>query len=86
MPPLRRLHGPERAIMALRRGGDVEGIAGHPVPSDLGIYLGAALLRVLVFFQHQDTRSLAHHETVPVFVPGAGRLGRTIVESGGQRA
>ena len=59
---------------------------GQAVAADFGVDLRAASLGVLVFFQHQHARPLAHHETVPIRVPWAGGTRRRIIERGRQRA
>src|SRR5690606_21251734 len=82
----RRLHGPETAIAIFRRGGYVICVARQAVANDLAIHLRTTRLGVFVFFEDDDTRALAHHETVPVGVIGArGFLRRTVV-SGGESA
>jgi hypothetical protein len=60
----------------------VERIARQAIAQDFGVDLRAALLGVLVLFQHDDARALAHHEAVAVLVIRARRLGRRVVELG----
>ncbi len=52
--------------------GDVIGVARQAVADDLGIDLGAALLRMLIFLEHQHARALAHDEAVAVLVIRGG--------------
>ena len=82
----RRLHGAVAAVAVLRRRGDVIGVARQAVAHDLGIDLGAALLGVLVLFEHDDAGALAHDEAVAVLVPRPRGRGRRVVEAGRQRA
>ena len=72
--------------MALGRRGDVIGVAGHAVSRHLGVNLRAALLRVLIFLQHDAAGALAHHESVAILVPGTRRGAGPVVEAGGQGA
>ena len=50
------------------RGGDMVGIARQAVADQLGIDLGAARLRMLIFLEHDDPGALAHDEAVAVLV------------------
>ena len=72
-PAQRRGHATERAVAILRRRGDVVGIAGQAVADQLGINAGAAALGVFVFFQHDRTSALAHHEAVAIACRKAAR-------------
>jgi hypothetical protein len=58
------------------RRGDVIGIARQAIADHFGIDLRAARLGMLVFFQHDDARALAHDEAVAVLVIGAAGLFR----------
>ena len=85
--PLQRVaHGAEGAVAVLRRRGDVMGVARHAVADDLGIDLGAALLGMLEFLEHQHAGALAHDEAVAVLVPGPRALLGCVVEGGRERA
>jgi hypothetical protein len=66
-------HGFARTLAVLRRCGDVKRIAAHPKADDLGIYLGAPRLRLLVFLEHHGACAVAHHEAVAILVPGTAR-------------
>ena len=84
--PERVRHGAVAARAVRRRCGHVVGIAAHAVADDLGVDVGAPLLRVLVLLQHDHARTFPHHEPVARLVPRAGRALRLVVEVGGERA
>src|SRR5690606_9426599 len=75
----RRGHAAGRALAVLAGGGHVEGVGAGAEAGQLAVDAGAALLRVLVFLQHQDAGAVAEHETVAVLVPGTGGAGRLVV-------
>ncbi len=60
----------------------MERVARHAVADDFGVYLGAARLGVLVFFENDDARAFAHEEAVAVPVVGSRRALRFVVEVG----
>ena len=80
----RRRHAALRAVTVRRGGGDVIGVARHPVADQLRIDLCAAALGVLVLFEHDAGRALAHDEPVAVAIvrPRGPRGG--VIEGGGQ--
>ena len=67
------------------RRGNVISVAAHAVADNFGINLRAAGFGMLIFFQHQSTRALAHDKTAAGLVPRTGSLFRAIVEIGGNR-
>ncbi len=79
------------AFRTPRRGPSLSGavmwmrVGAHAEAGELPIDPRAALLGVLVFFQHQHAGALAQHETVAVLVPGTRRRLRIVV-AGRQRA
>ena len=64
----RKAHCLGRTRAVLERGSDVVCVTGRAVARHLGINLCAALQGVLKFLEHQNTRALADHETVPLLV------------------
>ena len=58
---------------------DVIRVSGHTVANDFCNRLGTAGAGVLKLFKDQNARSLADHESVAVFVPGAAGFLRLIV-------
>ena len=58
-------------------------VATLSVPYDLGVDIGAALLRALVFLEDEAPCPLAHHQAVALAVEGPRRtLGRVRVAGG----
>ncbi len=82
----RHLHRTVAAATLWMRGGDMIGIAGQAIADDFGIDVSAALLGMLIFFEHDHARAFAHDETVAVDVIGTARLFGRVVEGGRQRA
>mmetsp|Transcript_5005 Transcript_5005/g.20004 ORF Transcript_5005/g.20004 Transcript_5005/m.20004 type:complete len:392 (+) Transcript_5005:560-1735(+) len=83
---VRVVHGDlNRASEALSlrvRGGDVVGIAGGAVPSELAVDLRAARLGVLLRLEDEHTAAFAHDEAGAVFVEGTGSTRGIVVEGG----
>src|SRR5258707_15580157 len=80
--PKRRRHGTGRAFAVFRSRSDVVGIRRGSVADQFGHGLCTPRPRMLQRFDHEDTRTFAHHEAVAVPVEGAGcALGR-LVEAG----
>src|SRR5690606_13653859 len=71
----RPLHGDDRPLAVLRRGGDVEGIRRGTVAEHLGVDACAARLRVLLAFEDEDRGAFSGDEAIAVAVERArGRL------------
>src|SRR5204863_19645 len=79
--PHRHLHRAEGARALGMRRGHVIGIARQAIAHDLGIDLRAARLGMLIFLEHDDAGTLAHHEAVAVLVPGAAGAPRLVAEA-----
>ncbi len=47
------------------------GVAGQAVADDLAVDFRTARFGVLIFFEHDDARALAHDEAVAILVIGA---------------
>src|SRR5439155_10989974 len=63
----------------------VERVGAHAEADQLSVDFGAALLRMLVLFEHHRAAALAEDEAVAVLVPRT-RCGARVVVAGGQRA
>ncbi|OPZ05180.1 MAG: hypothetical protein BWZ09_01267 [Alphaproteobacteria bacterium ADurb.BinA305] len=81
-----RAHAAVCAVTVFSRSGNVIGVAAETIADDLGVNLRAALLGVLVLFEHHNARALAHYEAIAILVIGARRNGRIVVVLGGHRA
>ena len=79
----RHAHAAECAIAVLRGGGDVMGVARQAIADEFGVDFRASRFGVLIFFQHDAARALAHDEAVAVLVIGARPLGGAIIETCG---
>ena len=55
-------------------------VARESIADELGINPGAPALGVVISFEHDDARALAHHEPVSIAVVRAGRTFRRIIE------
>src|SRR5437879_13712024 len=81
-----RIFHHSEATFVLGRGlGDVVGVSAHAVADDFGDQLHSARAGVFEFFQNQDSRPFADHETVAVAVPRTAGLLRFVI-AGGERA
>src|SRR5690606_27898864 len=74
-----RTHAARRTVAVFARCGHVEGIGAGAEAGELAVDARAALLRGLVFLQHQDAGAVAEHEAVAVLVPGPRGAGRIVV-------
>src|SRR5665213_2308966 len=72
------------AVLGRRR--DVVGVARHAIADDLGVNLGAALLGVLQFLEHDDAGAFAHDEAVAFLILRSRGALRLVVEIGRQGA
>src|SRR5581483_12308864 len=72
-------HAAARAVAIVRRGSDVEGVAGHAKTDQLGIDARAAFARVLVFLQHDHPGAVAEHKAVAILVPWPAGALRIVV-------
>src|SRR5262249_18301758 len=80
-----RDHATRTTFAALARGGHVERIAAHAEAGQLAVDARIALLRMLVFLDHEHAGTVGQYEAVAILVPRTARLGRLIVARG-QRA
>ena len=82
----RRLHRAVGTIAALRRRGDMIGIARKTVADDLRIDARATRFGMVQRFEHDGAGALAHHEAVAIPVERARALRRLVVEARRQGA
>ncbi len=75
----RRFHAALCALPFRSNPRHVERIRAHSIPAYLGQNRRASRLRVLQTFQHQNPRSLAHHESIAVPVKRPARPRRLLV-------
>ena len=73
------LHALRSAEALGMRRGEVVGVGADTVSGELAVNRGTALLRVLEFFDHDDTGAFAHDESVAVPVERARGLFRIVV-------
>lgn len=60
------------------------GIARKTITDNFGIYLCAARLGMLIFFQHDNASTLAHHKAIACHIIGAARLFGRVIKAGGE--
>jgi len=75
-------HHAESAFVFWRGLGDVIRVARHTVARNFRDDGRAALLRVLEFFEYQNTRAFADHKAVARLIPGTAGFFRLVVARG----
>src|SRR5215471_3518484 len=61
-------HRAEGSFAVLRGSSEMKSVGGHAITDHLGIDLGTALPGMLVFLKNQNSRTLAHDESITFLV------------------